>query len=86
VELGNSPAGFSPHGDDAPTLGTMNFEGIHVRCGDMLDPETGQKIGVIMEWWFMSFPWFRFRMPLERPLQKIHTVLIEENAETPPTE
>jgi hypothetical protein len=87
MELGNEfrrdPLGM----DNVPVLGTMNFDRIQMRCGDMLSPETGERIGVIVEWWFPALPWFRFRMSLETLhaitfRDKLNEVLEDETAAT----
>lgn len=51
--------------DNVEVWGTFNFDNVRIRCGEMSDESTGEKIGVIIEWWFVAIPWFRFRMKLE---------------------
>jgi hypothetical protein len=51
--------------DNVPVMGSFDFDNIRMRCGDMNDPNSGEKVGVIIEWWFIPLPWFRFRMKLE---------------------
>lgn len=51
--------------DNVPLMGAFDFENIRMRCGEMMDEKTGEIIGVVIEWWFIPLPWFRFRMKLE---------------------
>lgn len=65
MELGNElPGDLGP--GNTPRLGTLEFEGIGTRVGKTLDPETKEHKGIVIEWWFLPLPWFRFRMPFDR--------------------
>jgi len=71
--------------DNVELWGTFNFENVRLRCGEMMDETTGAKIGVIIEWWFVAIPWFRFRMKLENLhaqafLQKFQEVMYDETS------
>lgn len=74
--------------DNVEVWGTFNFDNIRLRCGDMTDEATGEKIGVIIEWWFVAIPWFRFRMKLEEMhalafMEKFQEVLQDEEPPSP---
>lgn len=66
MELGNDPFAAMRQMDNVPVMGAVDFDNIRMRCGEMKDPSTGEQIGVIIEWWFVPLPWFRFRMKLEQ--------------------
>lgn len=88
MEAGNDPFAAMRRMDDVEVWGTFNFDNIRIRCGDMTDESTGGKIGVIIEWWFIAIPWFRFRMKLENLhaaafYEKFGEVLHYEAPDTP---
>ena len=87
MEGGNDPFARMRTMDNVEVWGTFNFDNIRIRCGDMSN-EKGEKIGVIIEWWFLAIPWFRFRMKLENLhaqafYQKFGEVLHDEEPTTP---
>lgn len=68
--------------DNVPLMGTFNFDAFQTRVGELLDDE-GMRIGVIVEWWFIPLPWFRFRMNFETLhivtfIEKLQAVLSNE--------
>jgi hypothetical protein len=84
MEHGNDPFESMRAMDNVPLMGSFDFENIRIRCGDMLDKETGEQIGVVVEWWFVPLPWFRFRLKLERMhaiafMEKFDDVLMQRN-------
>lgn len=85
MERGRNPWESQLDMDNVPLMGAFDFENIRIRCGDMRDKETGEQIGVVIEWWFIPLPWFRFRLKLEQMhalafMEKMQEVLGGETA------
>jgi len=82
MEHGSSPWKTQLDMDNVPLMGAFDFENIRMRCGDMV--VDGEKVGVVIEWWFVPLPWFRFRMKLENLhaqafMEKMQEVMYGEN-------
>lgn len=53
--------------EQIPVVGEFTFELINYRIGFMTDEETGEKVGLIFEFWMVPIPWMKFHIPFRMP-------------------